>query len=523
MTIKKLPFFSQICQTRHWAPLTKFAKSAILLSQLNWGRHLLISYMTLTRPNSRVLAALVAAVFGASALGGVLYKTFVPTAARAGAEYTYASEPQWYNGPVAHPVLSGKNMAFVTLWEGNGLNLYVTDLDAHKDSKITINQSLSAGASLPSITENYISWMENRNNKYQVNLFERFNYTTNQIADSMNQIGRPATDGSHVVWAEANDDSFGSKIRSYNISSTNLETLASGGWVSNPVIAGKYAAWFQTTASCNSLAYRLCRPDEAVGNMVVYDFGSRQLRTVAQNVIVKYDPTMTETRLIWTQKFGTQYDLVQYDLTNSVTTRLTNTDVTEAYPVTSNGRVAFLAIPPSGYPRIANVLDLNTNVVDAMPYAGYNQEYVTISGNRVAWQEVRTDSRIYIYDFTKPNAAATGEQDFDHDGLTLSQETAAHTSDMNVDSDHDGIPDTDEVVLYGTNPSAMDSDGDGLTDYEELFYYKTNPMKFDTDGDGYNDGLEVKSGYSPLNPHPVKVTGHPYEWTAKARPLTYNK
>lgn len=471
--------------------------------------------MTLKRPNSGIIAAAIALVFGASALGGVLYKTFAPAEVRAGAEYAYASEPQWYNGPVAHPVLSGNNMAFITLWEGNGLNLYMTDLFMHKDAKITISQPLTAQATLPSVSDNYLAWTDNRNNKYQVTLFERFSYESRVITDSMNEIGRPALDGAHVVWTEANGDQFGAQLRSYEISSTNIETLAAGAWMSNPVVAGSRVAWFQTSAACNSLAYRVCRPDGAAGDVMVYNRNVHSVQKIASNVVVKFDPTMTETRVIWTQKFGNQYDLVQYEFSTGVTTRLTNTEATEAYPVTASGRVVFIGIPASGYPRRAHALDLSSGVDTVMPYKGFNQEFVTTSGNRVAWQEVRKDSRIYIYDFSLPEQTT----DVDADGLSTGQENSLKSSDMNKDSDGDGIPDTDEVVLYGTNPSAVDSDGDGLNDYEELFYYKTNPVKFDTDGDSYNDGVEIMNNYSPLNPKPQKIKAQ-YEWSAKARPLS---
>jgi hypothetical protein len=47
----------------------------------------------------------------------------------------------------------------------------------------------------------------------------------------------------------------------------------------------------------------------------------------------------------------------------------------------------------------------------------------------------------------------------------------------------------------------LDSDQDGLTNTEEKAY-GTDPYKADTDGDGYSDGVEVKSGYDPLKPAP---------------------
>lgn len=67
------------------------------------------------------------------------------------------------------------------------------------------------------------------------------------------------------------------------------------------------------------------------------------------------------------------------------------------------------------------------------------------------------------------------------------------------DSDGDGIIDDKETYIYKTDKDKIDTDKDGLTDYEEIFKYKTNPKLPDTDSDGYGDGVEVKSGYDPLN------------------------
>lgn len=47
--------------------------------------------------------------------------------------------------------------------------------------------------------------------------------------------------------------------------------------------------------------------------------------------------------------------------------------------------------------------------------------------------------------------------------------------DAGTDTDGDGISDTDEANVFGTNPILADSDGDGHSDYEELFLTRTNP------------------------------------------------
>lgn len=95
-----------------------------------------------------------------------------------------------------------------------------------------------------------------------------------------------------------------------------------------------------------------------------------------------------------------------------------------------------------------------------------------------------------------------------------------------VDTDGDGIMDSDEINLYGTNPNSVDSDGDGYSDLIEIdngysptdnrpikhnkldsdndglwddweIALGTNPTNSDTDGDGYNDGVEMQNGYDP--------------------------
>ncbi len=56
------------------------------------------------------------------------------------------------------------------------------------------------------------------------------------------------------------------------------------------------------------------------------------------------------------------------------------------------------------------------------------------------------------------------------------------------------------------NPLNIDSDHDGLTDRDEVLY-GTDPFRQDTDGDGYIDGEEVATGHDPLNPKSNDKTG----------------
>jgi hypothetical protein len=106
-------------------------------------------------------------------------------------------------------------------------------------------------------------------------------------------------------------------------------------------------------------------------------------------------------------------------------------------------------------------------------------------------------------------AAPPPPVDTDGDGLTDSDETAVYGTDpTNPDSDGDGVSDGAEVAA-GTNPlaaaaaaaapaGAADSDADRLSDVNEVAY-GTDPNNPDSDGDGYYDGDEANLGTNPLD------------------------
>jgi len=109
--------------------------------------------------------------------------------------------------------------------------------------------------------------------------------------------------------------------------------------------------------------------------------------------------------------------------------------------------------------------------------------------------------------------AAAAAVDSDRDGLSDSDETGIyHTDPANPDTDGDGYNDGDEV-RNGYSPrhgggqkmSEVDSDDDGLNDAAELSA-GTDLLVADTDGDGYSDGTEISHGYSPRHGDSKKLT-----------------
>ena len=70
-------------------------------------------------------------------------------------------------------------------------------------------------------------------------------------------------------------------------------------------------------------------------------------------------------------------------------------------------------------------------------------------------------------------------------------ELVIHGTEVDLDSDNDGITDSNETDVYGTNPNNPDTDSDGLGDYDEIFNIGTDPTDPDSDDDFLFDGIEV--------------------------------
>ena len=81
--------------------------------------------------------------------------------------------------------------------------------------------------------------------------------------------------------------------------------------------------------------------------------------------------------------------------------------------------------------------------------------------------------------------------DNDKDGLNYSLEAQAFTHPSLNDTDGDGLNDSYEFLVLGTNATLTDTDGDGLNDSYEVLTLGTNATLADTDGDGLNDSYEV--------------------------------
>jgi len=95
------------------------------------------------------------------------------------------------------------------------------------------------------------------------------------------------------------------------------------------------------------------------------------------------------------------------------------------------------------------------------------------------------DGNTSVFDGGTFQICVPGE-DMDRDG----QWDVSETNPCEVDTDHDGISDPEEINTTGTDPARADSDNDGVNDYFELFL-GTDPADPDSDNDGRTDGEEV--------------------------------
>lgn len=80
--------------------------------------------------------------------------------------------------------------------------------------------------------------------------------------------------------------------------------------------------------------------------------------------------------------------------------------------------------------------------------------------------------------------------DFDGDGLNLSEEYEYDTNPFKADSDDDGLNDYDEEKLYNTNSYCWDTDNDEMSDGTEVDC-GLNPLINDSDSDGILDKEEI--------------------------------
>ena len=139
----------------------------------------------------------------------------------------------------------------------------------------------------------------------------------------------------------------------------------------------------------------------------------------------------------------------------------------------------------------ANVLEIVR--VGGSPNGWFFMDTLSLETNATALVDADGDGLPQIWEQShglNDNFAGDASLDFDHDGLTNSQEFTKGTDPQSSDTDADGVTDNLELT---TNPLVADTDGDSLSDGFEVAQ-GLNPLLVDSDGDGAADAWEERVG-----------------------------
>jgi hypothetical protein len=151
---------------------------------------------------------------------------------------------------------------------------------------------------------------------------------------------------------------------------------------------------------------------------------------------------------------------------------------------------AAMSLDPASRDAVAN--DDGANWCDATTAYGDGDLGTPGAANPACPILVDTDGD-GLFDSDEVNVFGTdpNNPDTDADGLSDSEDLDAGTDPLNPDTDGDTLIDGDEVNTLGTDALRADTDADGLNDGQEVNTTGTNPLVFDTDGGGTGDGDEV--------------------------------
>ena len=184
-----------------------------------------------------------------------------------------------------------------------------------------------------------------------------------------------------------------------------------------------------------------------------------------------------------------------------ISTTSTALDTVEAFDVTTN---TWRSLQPMNFGRHSGggvVAGTNLHMIAGSLTTGGGSETTTqetLALNTTVNTD-RDDDGLSNSDEIAVYGTNPDDADSDDDTLSDGEEVERGTDPLNNDSDDDGVTDSDEINLHGSNPLNADSDGDDLLDGAELNLHGSDPLNADSDADELMDGAEVNlHGTNPL-------------------------
>lgn len=144
--------------------------------------------------------------------------------------------------------------------------------------------------------------------------------------------------------------------------------------------------------------------------------------------------------------------------------------------------------------------------------AGYRIHYGTGSGDYRQTLNVGNTLSCSISGLEEQKTYYFAATAYDGSGLESDYSNEVEHRVPASDTDGDGVSDTDELEIYGTDPDNADTDGDGVSDGDEIHVNGTDPTRVDVVGDPNGDW--VAEPIYRINAGGTAITADGLTWDA---------
>jgi len=259
---------------------------------------------------------------------------------------------------------------------------------------------------LPAISGNKVVWYDNRNtgnqSDWDIYLYDVTTGIESRITTTPvhGLLGAPAISGNRIVWADSRAGNW--DIYLYDITA-GVETQITSDPANqfHPAISGDRIVWEDDrNAPAGS------------HDIYLYDLASGIETQITSNSSFEQSPSISGDRIVWEDNRNGNWDIYLYDITSGVTTQITTDTHHQWHPKISGDTIAWEDDRNCNDPQCDTFsgnwdiyrYDLSTGTEFPVTTDTSNQSNLSISGNRIVWEDKRNASPfnydIYMYDLT---------------------------------------------------------------------------------------------------------------------------